>query len=461
MTLAENRKKVVMATAAVAGSRLLGFPLALLVSMWLARLLSREEFAFYGVLAAFSMLFAMFAQAGFQTGVVRMLAEAEASEDRKAQPSIIYASVLTTLLCSALLGAVFYFVGRGILPRLPGETDWLFLIAAVFLVARSLNTVAAEALRGIGRVGMSANFSAQGTQGGIIRCIFMLGGLFLATSTGLVTLETAIWISIAASAICAVLALIVLLAHTGFRSNTREVLATANARRGDNFNMMISEALLYWTSASAALVIGGVFLEAAVMAGMVAAFQLRNIITSPLTMIAGAVPNILIRLHKEGHKEELETLLRSTASAAFVASLGACLVLTAIGPWGFRMLFGPEYGDAYLHFVIMAVGIVFFIYCGLSGQAMLLMGDTTVHRQVMMKVLFITMPAYVILVLVAGPYGLSIGLAFSLILQKVLMIRAVRDNLGLDTRAYLDPRQYAKAPAMFRQILASRKNEEA
>lgn len=450
-----------MATAAVAASRLLGFPLALLVSMWLTRALSREEFAFFGVLATFSMLFAMFAQVGFQTGVVRMLGEAEAGDERNSKPSIVYASVLVTLLSSVVLAALFYFAGRGVLPEIPGESDWLFLVAAILLVARSVNTVAAEALRGIGRVGMSANFSAQGTQGGMVRCILMLAGLLLAALTDLLTLEMAIWISIGASVICAIWALAILLRHTGFRSSPREILETAKARRRDNFNMMISEALLYWTSASAAVVIGGIFVEAALMAGMVAAFQLRNIITSPLTMIAGAVPNILIRLHKDGEKEELERVLRSTASAAFVASLGACLLLAAIGPDGFRLIFGPEYGDAYLHFVIMAVGIVFFIYCGLSGQAMLLMGDTAVHRRVMFKVLAITMPVYVILVLFAGAYGLSIGLAFSLILQKYLMIRVIRENLGLDTRAYLDPREYAKAPAMFRQILASRKNREA
>ncbi|QZD95548.1 lipopolysaccharide biosynthesis protein [Qipengyuania gelatinilytica] len=456
MSRASDRRKLVMATAAVAGSRALGFPLALLVSMWLTRVLPRDEFAFFGVLATFSILFSMFAQAGFQTGVVRMLGEAEAGDKSHPKPSIVYASVLVTLVFSLLLAALFYVAGRGVLPDIGVKGDWLFLLAAGLLVARSVNTVTAQALRGIGRVGMSANFSGQGPQGGIVRCVLILAGFALATHYSDLTLESAIWISIVASVLCTLGALVMVLRHTGFATSPREVIATADARKKDNFNMMLSEALVYWTSASAALVIGGMIVEAALMAGMVAAFQLRNVITSPLTIVAGAVPNILIRLHREGDREELEKVLRSTASAAFAVCLAACGFLALIGPWGFRLLFGADYGDAYYHFVIMAVGISYFIYCGLSGQALLLLGDTSVQRAVMIKVLAITTPLYVVLAYWVGPYGLSIGLAVSMILQQALLVRAVRKSLGVDTRAYLDPREYLKAPAMLKSIMTNK-----
>ena len=451
-----DRRRVVLATAAVAGSRALGFPLALLISMWLTRVLTREEFAFFGVLATFSILFSMFAQAGFQTGVVRMLGEAEAGDERHSPSSIVYASVLVTLGFSVMLAALFYLAGRGILPDIDKQGDWLFMLAAALLVARSVNTVAAQALRGIGRVGMAANFSGQGPQGGIVRCLLVLAGFALAQVYFDLTLESAIWISIAASVLCSIGAIVLVLARTGFGFSVRDIVATSKARKKDNFNMMLSEALVYWTSASAAVVIGGMIIEAALMAGMVAAFQLRNIITSPLSIVAGAVPNILIRLHREGDKEELERVLRSTASAAFAVCMLACGLLAAIGPWGFELLFGAGYRDAYFHFIIMAVGISYFIYCGLSGQALLLLGDTTVHRKVMIKALLFTMPLYVGLAYIVGPYGLSIGLALAIIFQQVLLVRAVKRTLDLDTRAYLDPREYLKAPAMLKTIMTNK-----
>lgn len=456
MSRQKDRRQVLRATLAVAASRALGFPLALAVSMWLTRVLPREEFAFFGVLATFSIAFAIFAQAGFQTGVVRMLGEAEAGDERHPAPAVVYAALLSTLLCSLLLGVLFYFAGREALPSIPGGSDWLFALAALLLVVRSVNTVAAEALRGIGRVGLSSNFSGQGNQGGVVRCILVLGGFALASVLGVLTLETAIWASIAASVICAIWALAIVLHHTGAGASATDVVATIKARRHDNFNMVISEGLIFWTSGSAALVIGGMIIDAAMMAGMVAAFQLRNILTSPLTVIAGAVPNILIRLHREGDKEELERVMRTTGSAAFLLCVGVCGGLALIGPGGFRLLFGAEYGDAYFHFLIMAVGITYFVYCGLSGQALLLMGDTRVHRRVMMRVLAVTMPAYILLAYFAGPYGLSAALAGSMILQKHLLIRAIRQDLDLDTRAYLDPREYKKAFVMLKRILAEK-----
>ena len=166
MSREADRRTVIRATLAVAASRALGFPLALAVSMWLTRVLTREEFAFFGVLSSLAILFAMFAQAGFQTSVVRLLGEAEAGETEFRKPSIFYASVIVTFAFSVILAVLFYVAGRGLLPDIAAQSDWLFFLAALLLVSRSINTVAAQALRGIGRVGASANLSGQGEQGG-------------------------------------------------------------------------------------------------------------------------------------------------------------------------------------------------------------------------------------------------------------------------------------------------------
>ena len=451
-----ERRQVLAAIAAVAASRAFGFPLALAINIWLARVLDRADFALFGVLTTFSLLFALFAQAGFQTGVVRMLGEAEAGDERFGKPAIFYSALLVTAAVGGLLAIVFFFAGPSILPDISRATPWLFLWAAVLLVARSLNTVTAQALRGIGHVGASANLSGQGDQGGFIRCLMVIAGISLASIYGILDLEAAIIVSIAASVACTIWASALVLSKTGISSSGNEIAATIRSGRKDNFNMMLSEALLYWSWSTAAVVIGGVLIDASAMAGVVAAFQVSYILTSPITMIAGSVPKILIRLQRSGEKEELERVLRGTASAAFLFCLAACAILLAIGPGGFRAVFGSSYSDAYYHIAILSGGILFFVYCGLSGQALLLLGDTTVHRRVMIRVLFVTTPAYILLAMLIGPYGLSIGLVISMVLQKVLMIRAVRHDLDLNTQAYLDPREYVKLYRFGLRLLAQR-----
>ena len=461
MSRGEQRRSIIKATIAVAASRALGFPLALAVNMVLARILTREEFAFFGVLASFSLLFALFAQAGYQTSVVRLMGEAEAGDETLDRPSIFYSSILATFVFGCILAVLFFWVGRGFLPMVEGEGRWLFLLAAVLLVVRSLNTVSSQALRGLGKVGASANLSGHGDQGGVVRCISMLAGFGVAIALGVLTLEVAIWISIGASLLCTLWAAVLVLRQTGTRFSGKDVRRTLNTRKEDNFNMMLGEALFYWVTASGAIVIGGAIVDAAAMAGMVAAFQLRNILTSPMTMIAGAVPNILIRLQREGDTKELEKVLRMTASAAFIVCAGACLFLLAIGPAGLKLIFGPDYGDAYYHLAIISPGILYYIYCGLAGQTLLWLGSTRVHRRVMLGVVALTTPAYFLLAHFFGAYGLSAGLVLSILLQNTLMMRAVKRSLGVTTQAYLNPRKYWEAMGMAKDMLAERRRAKS
>ena len=457
MSRGEQRRSIIKATIAVAASRALGFPLALAVNMVLARILTREEFAFFGILASFSLLFALFAQAGYQTSVVRLMGEAEAGDETLDRASIFYSSLLVTFTFGVILAVLFIWVGRGFLPVVEGEGLWLFLLAAVLLVVRSLNTVSSQALRGLGKVGASANLSGHGDQGGVVRCVFMLAGFVIAIALEVLTLEAAVLISIGASLLCTLWAAFLVLRQTGTRFSGKDIRRTLNTRKEDSFNMMLGEALFYWVTAIGAIVIGGAIVDAAAMAGLVAAFQLRTILTSPMTMIAGAVPNILIRLQREGDLEELENVLRMTASAAFVVCAGACLVLLAVGPAGLKLIFGPDYGDAYYHLAIISPSLLYFIYCGLAGQALLWLGSTRVHRSVMLWVVVLTTPAYVLLGHFFGAYGLSVGLVLSTFMQNTLMMRAVKRTLGVKTQAYLDPRQYWKGFSMAKAMLAERR----
>lgn len=446
------------ATMAAALSRALGFPLTLLISAWLARSLSRPEFAFMGVLTTFSVLFATIAQMGYQSGVVRQLGEARSSGSGEAQKAIYFAAVLTTLIAGTVLGIGFLFFGTGWLPALRGATDTLFILAAVFLVARSLNTVTGEAFRGIGMVGTASNFSGMGTQGGIVRCLLMLVALGLVAIAGRITLEAALAVSIFASAASSLAAVgIIHRRLEGGMSFTR-IVDNGRSRFNSNMVLMMSEALQYWTSSSAALLIGGNILAAEKMADVVAALQILNLIASPLTLLLGAAPAVLIKLRQENRNAELEELMRGSASAALLMSLGACGILMAIGPKGFQLIFGSSYGDAYFHYLLLMIGIVFNVFGGMAGKALLMIGDVRDHRRAMGIALAISLPVFYFGASIFGPYGLSAAISVSVIVQNVLLVSAARRKLGLKTYAYLGPGYYihhaANLPALLRTMRA-------
>ncbi|HKT84808.1 MAG TPA: oligosaccharide flippase family protein [Novosphingobium sp.] len=444
------------ATMAAALSRALGFPLTLLISAWLARSLSRPEFAFMGVLTTFSVLFGTLAQMGYQSGVVRQLGEAQSGGSGESQNAIYFAAVLTTLAAGVVLGIGFLLFGTGWLPTLRGATDTLFLLAAALLVARSLNTVTGEAFRGIGMVGTASNFSGMGTQGGIVRCLLMLAALGVVAIGWHVTLEAALAVSIFASVASSLAAAAIIRGRLDGELSFGRILGSARSRFDSNFVRMMSESLQYWTSSSAALLIGGNILAAEKVADVVAALQILNLIASPLTLLLGAAPAVLIKLRQEGRNAELEGLMRGSASAALLMSLGACGVLMVIGPKGFQLIFGPSYSDAYFHYLLLMIGIIFNVLGGMAGKALLMIGDVRDHRRAMGIALAISLPIFYFGALIFGPYGLSAAISVSVIVQNVLLVSAARRKLGLKTYAYLRPAYYIRhatnLPALFKTM---------
>ena len=446
------------ATMAAALSRALGFPLTLLISALLARGLSRPEFAFLGVLTTFSVLFGTIAQMGYQSGVVRQLGEAQSGSSGESQKAIYFAAVLTTLTAGTFLGIGFLFFGTGWLPTLQGATETLFILAAALLVARSLNTVTGEAFRGIGMVGTASNFSGMGTQGGIVRCLLMLAALAVVGFVTRITLEAALAVSIFASVISSIAATWIIQRRLQGDLSLGGIAGSARSRFDSNFVRMMSEALQYWTSSSAALLIGGNILAAERVADVVAALQILNLIASPLTLLLGAAPAVLIKLRQENRNAELEELMRGSASAALLMSLGACGVLMVIGPRGFQFIFGPSYGDAYFHYLLLMIGIIFNVLGGMAGKALLMIGDVRDHRRAIGIALVISLPVFYFGSLIFGPYGLSAAISISIIVQQVLLIRAARRKLGLKTYAYLRPAYYihhaTNLPALLKTMRA-------
>ena len=193
---------------------------------------------------------------------------------------------------------------------------------------------------------------------------------------------------------------------------------------------------------NATLVIGGALLSGKPLAMLVAAQQLRNILTAPMTLFNGASPKLLIHAYRNGDKDELERLMRLGTSMAFVFVLCTSAVLLAGGSRLFVILFGNKYAEAAPYFAILVPGLAAFAMGGTAGRALILLGHQRAFMYYSIFIAAVTVPSNVWATQTFGAYGLAVATAIVLIFQNVVLVLMVRRLVGVWSHAYLSPRAY-------------------
>ena len=430
------------ATALMAASRLVGTPVSLLIAALLTHNLARSDYAFYGALNSFSLLFVVVAQFCYQTGIVRIIGEHQRAPRTGAAAGEFTGALLVTGVVGMALAGGFLLVGRGWLPRSGIYPISLYFLAAGVLLFKAINTVSAEALRGLGCVGFASIFNGQGTEGGLVRAVISLALLATVFAAEGLNLKAAVGIAGLSSLLCALMASVLVYRLLGGFASLRDVAARAAVRVPRNFDFLLAQLLQIACSGAVANIIGANVLEAASLAGFIAAIQVLNLLNAPLTLLNGAAPSLLIKFNNEGKKEELEELLRLGASFAFLIACCACSVLLAIGPAGFQFVFGSNYADSYFHFACLVPALLVTVFTGMSGRAILLIGRVQTHRNIMFVASAISVPLYYVAATTWGVYGLTAALSFSLIFQNAMLAVAARRQLGVSTLASINPGFY-------------------
>jgi len=437
-----SKVHLLRATALVGASRILGIPASIVIAGILTNNLTRSEYAFYGALNSLSLFFAVVAQLGYQTSIVRIMGHHQDDQKSGAASRDFRSAVVTTALCGTCLAAAFLLVGKGWLPDEGHYANLIYIMAAAALIFKAFNILSAETFRGLGRVGLAATFNGQGPEGGLLRAAISIFLLTVALKTGTFSLGAAICTSAAASAICSAIAFALLYRMLGPSQKEPATDPKPNSRFPANFDFMYAQLLQIACSGAAANIIGANVLEAATLAGFVAATQVLILLNAPLTLLNGAAPALLIKLHKEGNTKELAEILKIGASFAFLVGLCVSAAILSIGPGGFRAIFGDGYGDTYLYFAILVPGLIVSLFTGMSGRAILLLGSAQSHRNVMILAALIALPLYYLAARLWGTMGLTAALSFSLALQNIMLAIVANRELGMRTQASLDPRFY-------------------
>lgn len=162
------------------------------------------------------------------------------------------------------------------------------------------------------------------------------------------------------------------------------------------------------------------------------------------------VPQEFAILYADGRTREMEDLARTASTAVALLSAAAFAGLALLGRPLLDLAFGDTYAGGWTILLILAVGTLWDTASGSAGYVLQMSGQ---H----MRLLWLTLGAAafklclsVVLGRLWGGHGIAVATAATLIALNVAMVHAARQQVGVRTFVYLQPRKWTE---VFRMLM--------
>ncbi|MEZ5541454.1 MAG: oligosaccharide flippase family protein [Pseudomonadota bacterium] len=432
------------------GSRGIQATCGMLVSMLLARLLTPADLGTYFILASIALLGSTLAQFGTHHSVVKLVAGGLAQGDEAGVRRALR-SVLLIVICGCAIIAGGYLAGAGRwLAVHVFRSDSVALLTgltAVWIVLRTGQMLLSKVFRGFHDLRHAAMYEGAQTQ---LLTVLALLALWLALDT--TTLARAVQATLAALLITLLSGAWLLWRRHWSRLAPAQGLALGPALR-------LSAPL--FVSSAALLALGEMHLwilgarsapDQVALYG--AGYRLVLLVSLPLTLVNNVIPPMVAELFTTQRRNELERLMRTTASMIALPALLLLALLLVFAGGILTLVYGDFYRAAAPVLAILAVGQAINVWTGSPG-VLLSMSDQ--QGMLMRASVGGGMVGLVITLALArdfGATGVAIGYAGGLALQNVAMAWIARRRLGI--RTYAGPGHLRDAWYWLRGELARR-----
>jgi O-antigen/teichoic acid export membrane protein len=408
----------------------LGASLAgLVVNSLLARLLSPEEVGSYFLIVSIVSLAAVLANLGLSQAIVRLVAESIGAGYHGRARRAIHLSLLIALV-GALIAGCFLAFGGG--AWIATEVFHSTLIAqltglvALLAVAMTFQTLIAEAFRGLHDIRLATIF------GGLISTLLsmlLFAGVWV--SRGHSNLGQIIYLSLAAGVLSTLMSAIVLrwkireLPDEPDAINLKDVLTIS-------WPLWITT-LTFFAVTQADLWVLGSFRSQEEVAIYGAVKRLVALVTTPLLIVNAVVPPIIAEMNSQGRVQELELVLRRTATFAGLPALVFLGAFVLFGSRALNIVFGEFYRDGSSMLTILSLGAFINVWAGSCGLVLRLTG----HQYALMVITLlcgsVTAAGALFTVDRFGGLGVAIAVAVGMSLQNLMMLIVAKQKAGIWT----------------------------
>ena len=160
-------------------------------------------------------------------------------------------------------------------------------------------------------------------------------------------------------------------------------------------------------------------------------------ISVSMAFLVGAVnmvlPPMLARLYKEGRKDEMEDLLRRSASWGAYLAVPLTIVFVGFGGLVLSLAFTPEYAVGAIALAILASAHCFNTLSGSPGYVLQMTGGHLVLMRLTLGVALLNLIGNIALVGPLGMTGVALSTGASLIVQNIAMVIIVKRRVGVKT----------------------------
>lgn len=405
--------------------RILGLLASFLIGIVLARVLGPAEYGIYGLVTTLVALAMTAGVLGTPQLAVRDLSVLARQGDNAGIAGTVRkfgrATTIASLTIASIILAVGWWLTRG-QPQLSG----LILPGALLVPLTAWTFLIAAELRGLGHM-MRGQWLDIFVRPGLA---FLLTAGWVVAGMGLTT-SKALWIQVAVTALTAIVSWIWIRHAAPYGKGETSESAESPWLKAALFLMAVD--LLRNLGGTYGVVMMG-WLDDDVALGMFrVAFACNIVVALPVTVLHVVLAPNLAQLHKENRRWELQRLL-SLASAAMVAMVLPIVIASyAIGRPAIELVFGLEYGPAWLPLFYLCIAQLAF---GLFGMGPILLSMCEGERKLFTIYLISTVAGIIAaypLIIVHGAAGAAVAMIISNGLIGLLSWHVGRIDLGVDS----------------------------
>jgi O-antigen/teichoic acid export membrane protein len=439
------RQRLLSGGAWALGGRILVAASGLMSSALLARLLTPQDLGTYFLAYSILSFGTALGQLGLTGTVVRLVAE-----DMGLNLFGRVRRVISVVFCVGTLGGLgvgfAYLLFGDDLATIVFNSPALAAISGLvagWIMVGTLQGLLGETFRGFHDVRLASILGGQTTGGGttgVATVGLLTASLFLLwLVNGQATLSTVVLLGICSGAANTLVAGWLLNRRvTRLPPQTPDKDQKADPKKVLREVLSISlpllmVALITMLRTNGAVWTLGAFLPQGEVALYGAADRLVTMVTMPLAIVTAVVPPLIAEMYSQGRREDLEHILRSTATIsgipALLASMG-CIFFA--GPI-MGLVYGNYYREGAVVLALMSIGLFVSVCAGSSNVVLMFTG----HQKAMMAITIAISAATLIAMLATvRPYGL-VGVVVCRmaghVLQNGIQLVVVKQKTGMWT----------------------------
>jgi O-antigen/teichoic acid export membrane protein len=401
---------------------------ALALNMLLTRLLEPEAVGAYYLLISVVFIGALLSQIGVHQAIVKLVAGVEDIFTDTSVRSSINSSIIIFLFGTFIV-AIAYMSGIG--SWLGGSVFDSALVAgsvvltAVIIVLRAVQVFVSQLFRGFHNIGYATIF--EGTSTSVFLVVILFYFWFI---TGTASFHTVLVSTIAALCVSMLLAVIMLKKPyqqtvSGDVINIQRVLSIS-------MPLFVAATALPGFAEAHIWILGGASDEDSV-AVYGSAYRLAKFVVVPLLIVNSVIPPMIAQLVAQKKMEQVEKVLRATATVAGIPSVLIVLIFFIAGSDILSILFGDFYAQGSDVLMILVFAQAINALTGSPGVLLMMSGK----QKVVMKCAIISgtlgVTTSILLVDSLSYTGVAYGVAVGMVLNNIAMWFYCRKTLNVDT----------------------------